>query len=109
MLPLADFGTVNFTGATVDGAPIGNRANLSEVTMSSAAGTVLAAPSALTSAGAFSVTAQTGGTTTAAPSPGTGAGTRLPGRRQAPPPPRLGLGLGILGIHRSGGRIAPKG
>jgi hypothetical protein len=79
VLPLADFGTVNFTGATFDGAPIGNGANLSEVTMSSAAGSVLAAPSALTSAGAFSVTAQTGGTTTAAPSPGTGTGTPSPG------------------------------
>ena len=75
VLPLADFGTVNFTGATADGAPIGNSASTSELTMSSAAGTVQAAPSALTSAGAFSVTAQAGGTTTAAPSPPAGTGT----------------------------------
>ena len=79
VLPLADFGTVNFTGATFDGAPIATSANTSELTMSSAAGTVLAAPSALTSAGAFSVTAQTGGTTTAAPSPGTSSAAGSPG------------------------------
>jgi len=81
VLPLADFGTVNFTGATFDGAPIGTGANLSELTMESAAGTVLAAPSALTSAGAFSVTAQTGATTAATPSPSTGTGTPGDGRR----------------------------
>ncbi len=75
VLPLADFGTVNFTGATADGDPIGDGANLSELTMSAAEGTVVAAPSALTGAGAFSVTAETGGTTTATPSPGTGPGT----------------------------------
>jgi hypothetical protein len=76
VLPLADFGTVNFTGVTADGAPIGNSAGLSELTMESAAGTVLAAPSALSSAGAFSVTAETGGTTAAGPGgPGTGTGT----------------------------------
>ena len=80
VLPLAGFGTVNFTGATADGAPIGNSANLSELTMSSAAGTPLAAPSALTSASAFSVTAAVGGTTTAVPGgPGTGTGGGSPG------------------------------
>ena len=80
VLPLADFGAVNFTGATADGAPIGNSANLSELTMSSAAGTPLAAPSALTSASALSVTAEVGGTTTAVPGgPGTGTGGGSPG------------------------------
>jgi hypothetical protein len=81
VLPLADFGTVNFTGATADGAPIGNSANLSELTMSSAAGTVLAAPSALTSASAFSVTAAGGGTATAVPGTGTGGGSGGDSRR----------------------------
>lgn len=38
VLPLADFGTVSFTGATVDGAPIGGSANLSELIMESGAG-----------------------------------------------------------------------
>jgi hypothetical protein len=70
VLPLADFGAVNFTGATADGAPIGNSANLSELTMSSAAGTPLASPSALTSASAFSVTAAGAGTATPAPGGG---------------------------------------
>jgi hypothetical protein len=75
VLPLADFAPVNFTGVTADGAPIGNSANLSELTMSSAAGTPLAVPSALTSASAFSVTAAGGGTVTAVPGgPGTGTG-----------------------------------
>jgi len=79
VLPLADFGTVNFTAATADGAPIGNSASLGELTMASAAGTVLAAPSALTSAGAFSVTAEASGTATAAPSPTAGGATGSPG------------------------------
>jgi Peptidase A4 family len=51
VLPLADFGTVNFTGAMVNGAPIG-AANLSELIMESAAGAVLATPSPLTGAAA---------------------------------------------------------
>ncbi len=54
--PLADFGTVNFTGATVDGAPIGGSANLSELTMESGAGVALAMPSPLTGGSAFAVT-----------------------------------------------------
>jgi hypothetical protein len=64
VLPLADFGTVNFTGATVNGAPLGGSANLDELTMESAAGTALATPSALTGDGggnAFSVTFDTAG------------------------------------------------
>jgi hypothetical protein len=59
VLPLADFGTVSFADATVNGAPIGGGANLNELTMESAAGTPLATPSALAGAGggnAFSVT-----------------------------------------------------
>jgi hypothetical protein len=56
VLPLADFGTVNFTGVTVDDAPIGTDANLSELTLSAPDGTALATPSALTAGNAFSVT-----------------------------------------------------
>jgi hypothetical protein len=59
--PLADSGTVNFAGATVNGAPIGGGANLNELTMQSAAGTPLATPSALTGGNAFSVTFDTTG------------------------------------------------
>ena len=73
VLPLADFGTVSFNGATVDNAPIGDSANLSELIMESAAGTVLATPSALADGSAFSVTADTGAPVMgAAPVPGTG-------------------------------------
>ena len=57
VLPLADFGTVNFTAVSVDNAPIGASANLSELTMESAAGAALATPSALTGGSAFSVRA----------------------------------------------------
>ena len=55
VLPLSNFGTVNFTGATANGAPIGNSANLSELTMVSAGGATEATPSALTGGNAFSV------------------------------------------------------
>jgi len=57
VLPLADFGTVNFTGVTVDDVPIGTGVNLSELTLSAPDVTALATPSALTAGSAFSVTA----------------------------------------------------
>jgi hypothetical protein len=73
VLPLADFGTVNFADATVDNAPIGaattqNGTTLSELVMQSGSGTDLATPSALTGDNAFSVTWDGAGTTTG-PSP----------------------------------------
>ena len=56
VLPLSNFGTVNFSTATANGAPIGNNANLSELTMVSASGVTEATPSALTGGNAFAVT-----------------------------------------------------
>jgi Peptidase A4 family len=56
VLPLADFGTVNFTAATVDHAPIGASAKLRELTMQSTQGATLATPSVLSGGNAFSVT-----------------------------------------------------
>ncbi len=82
VLPLADFGMVNFTNATVDDAPIGDSANLSELTMESGSGAALATPSALTGGNAFSVTWDSGGTVTTAPGGGGGGGgtvTTAPG------------------------------
>ena len=76
VLPLADFGTVNFTNATVDDAPIGDSANLNELTMESGSGVALATPSALTGGNAFSVTSDSGGTVTTAPGGGGGGGGR---------------------------------
>jgi hypothetical protein len=73
VLPLADFGTVNFTDATVDQAPIGESTSLSELTMESATGAALATPSALTSDDAFSVTAASGSSSTTPPTPTPGA------------------------------------
>lgn len=55
VLPLSNFGTVNFTAATANGTPLGNSANLSELTMVSAGGATEATPSALTGGNAFSV------------------------------------------------------
>ncbi len=74
VLPLADFGTVNFSNATVDNAPIGDSANLSELTMESGSGVALATPSALTGGNAFSVTSDSDGTVTTAPGGGGGGG-----------------------------------
>jgi len=98
VLPLADFGTVSFTGATVDNAPIGDSASLSELTMESAAGTALATPSALADGSAFSVTADTGAPVMgAAPVPGTGPAD----------PASLGSGSGGGGASDGGGRRHP--
>jgi Peptidase A4 family len=54
--PLSNFGTVNFSAATVNGAPIGNNADLNELTMVSAGNVTEATPSALTGGNAFSIT-----------------------------------------------------
>lgn len=73
VLPLSNFGTVNFTNATADKTPIGNE-NPSPLTMVSASGVTEATPSALTGGNAFSVTWDSSGTSTgAATSPATGA------------------------------------
>jgi len=99
VLPLADFGTVDFAGVTVGGAPIGDSANLSELTMESAGGAVLATPSALADGGsAFSVTADTG-----IPA----AGGSVPGSAAPVPgidPAGLGSGGGGGGASDGGGR-----
>ena len=95
VLPLADFGTVSFASVTVDNAPIGDSANLSELTMESAAGTALATPSALAGGSAFSVTADTGAPVMgAAPVPGT----------EPAAPAGLGSGSGGSGASDGGGR-----
>ena len=82
VLPLADFGTVNFANATVDDAPIGDSANLSELTMESGSGVALATPSTLTAGNAFSSLSDSGSTVTTAPGGGGGGGgtvTTAPG------------------------------
>ena len=78
VLPLADFGTVNFTGVTVDDAPIGTDPSLSELTLSAPDGTPLATPSALTAGEAFSVTSSSPATSSG---PGTFDG---PGNSNSP-------------------------
>jgi hypothetical protein len=69
VLPLSNFGTVNFTTATVDNAAFGNE-NPSSLTMVSGNNVTEATPSALTGGNAFSVTWNSdGATATAAPPP----------------------------------------
>ena len=55
VLPLSNFGTVNFTAATADNTPIGNE-NPDSLTMVSGNNVTEATPSALTGGNAFSVT-----------------------------------------------------
>ena len=68
VLPLSNFGTVNFTNALADNAPIGN-AGADSLTMVAANGTTEATPSALTDGDAFAVTFGGGGATTGGGSP----------------------------------------
>jgi hypothetical protein len=69
VLPLSNFGTVNFTNVTANAAAIGNE-NPGALTMVSAAGATEATPSALTGGNALSVTWDS-----AAAAPATGAAT----------------------------------
>jgi Peptidase A4 family len=55
VLPLADFGTVDFTNATINNQALGSVGNLTAITMADN-NTTLAAPSALTGSNAFGVT-----------------------------------------------------
>ena len=66
VLPLSNFGTVNFTAVTADNAPIGNE-NPDSLTMVSGNNVTEATPSALTGGNAFSVTWNSAGVTAAAP------------------------------------------
>ena len=69
VLPLSNFGTVDFTNVQANNAPIGN-ANPDSLTMVSAGGVTEATPSALTGGNAFSVTFNGNGTGAgAAPAP----------------------------------------
>jgi Peptidase A4 family len=65
VLPLSNFGTVSFTGATADQSAIGNE-NPSALTMVSANDVTEATPSALTGGNAFTVTWDSSGTGTTA-------------------------------------------
>ena len=79
VLPLSNFGTVNFTNATADNQPIGNE-NASSLTMVSGANVTLATPSALTGGNAFTVTWDSTGSTAAPAGPaGTAPGGTAPG------------------------------
>jgi len=71
VLPLANFGTVNFSNATVNGQGIGNDGPIA-LTMVSAAGVTEATPSPLTDADNFTVSWQSSGDTATATT-GTGS------------------------------------
>jgi hypothetical protein len=81
VLPLADFGTVNFADATIDGQSIGAGQPIA-LTLVSGDDTAEATPSPLTGGNSFTVTWESSGssTTTGTTSPGTGTpGTGTPG------------------------------
>lgn len=56
VLPLANFGTVNFSGCTANGKAISSNPNVDEIVMVTSSGTVKAQPSGLSGGNAFSVT-----------------------------------------------------
>jgi hypothetical protein len=74
VLPLSDFGTVNFADALINNAAIGNLTT-TELTMESAAKVTEATPSALTNGDAFTVTFDSSGAGTTGGGPGPGGGT----------------------------------
>jgi peptidase A4-like protein len=78
VLPLANFGTVNFSDATVNGQAIGGASPLA-LTMESANGTAEATPSALTGQNAFTVTWDSSGSTSTATTTGTPGTPGTPG------------------------------
>jgi hypothetical protein len=82
VLPLSDFGTVNFTNAAVDDTPLGNE-DPSALTMVSANGVTEATPSALTGGNSFSVTWDSDGSGSASG----GEGTPTPGTSMVGPSP----------------------
>jgi hypothetical protein len=77
VLPLSNFGTVNFTAVTADNAPIGNE-NPDSLTMVAGNNVTEATPSALTGGNAFSVTWNSDGAATAAPAPADTAAATAP-------------------------------
>jgi Peptidase A4 family len=81
VLPLADFGTVDFTSATVNQQPLSSAPDLDAITMASNAGT-LATPSTLSDDDAFSVTWDGSGAAEAAGSGGQGSGSGGQGNGQ---------------------------
>jgi hypothetical protein len=91
VLPLSDFGAVNFANATVDGTAIGDE-NPSSITMVSAGGVTEATPSALTGDNAFTVSwDSSGGTPGASPSPSTSpSATPSPSASPSPTPTSTG-------------------
>ena len=56
VLPLANFGTVNFSNCTANGISIASSPNVDEIVMATTGGTVKAQPSSLSGGSAFGVT-----------------------------------------------------
>jgi len=77
VLPLSDFGTVNFTETLINNDAIGNL-NTTELTMESAEDVTEATPSALTDSDAFTITFDNSGTANAAGTADTGDAATAP-------------------------------
>ena len=87
VLPLSNFGTVNFSNAAITNAPLGN-ANAAGLTMVSAGGVTEATPSAITNRSAFSITWDSNGTAASPAVPD--ARGAIPGAVPRPDGPRPG-------------------
>src|SRR5581483_6810025 len=86
VLPLSNFGTVNFTAVSADNAPIGNE-NPDSLTMVSGNNVTEATPSALAGGNAFTVTWNSDGATgAAAPAPSATATPAPAGTASVPAP-----------------------
>ncbi len=93
VLPLTNFGTVNFTAATVDNAAFGNE-NPSSLTMVSGNNVTEATPSALTGGNAFSVTWDSDGAAATAGTPAPSATATAPAPSPTATAPGTGTGTG---------------
>jgi Peptidase A4 family len=85
VLPLSNFGSVNFTNATADNAPIGNE-NPDSLTLVSGNNVTEATPSALTGGNAFTVTWNSDGLAAGTPAPAATA-TATPAPTDTAPAP----------------------
>jgi hypothetical protein len=98
VLPLANFGAVNFNDATVNNQAVGD-ANPIALTMVSSSNVTEATPSALASGNSFSVTWDSSGSTSPATTGTTSPGTTAPGTPGTGTSPGAGTGTSGTGRH----------
>ena len=97
VLPLSNFGAVNFTNALVNNVALAS-ANVAELTMVSAGGVTEATPSALSNGGDFSVTWDSNGSANS-PAPAAATATPAPAPAPAVAPATVAPSTGFAGYH----------